>query len=61
MEAVILAAGRGSRMKEAIPKVLIDVEGKPMIKRIVESLNNSYNRDTVHCIRPCLGCTCDDE
>ena len=31
------------------------------IQLFVESLNNSYNRDTVHCIRPCLGCTCDDE
>lgn len=47
MEAVILAAGRGSRMKEAIPKVLIDVEGKPMIKRIVESLKNKLIQRTI--------------
>ena len=47
MEAIILAAGRGSRMKEAIPKVLIDVEGKPMIKRIVESLNNKLLQRTI--------------
>ena len=28
METIILAAGKGSRMKETISKVLVDVEGK---------------------------------
>lgn len=40
MDAIILAAGRGSRMKEAIPKVLVDVEGEPMLKRIVNSVQH---------------------
>ena len=29
--AVILAAGKGTRMKSALPKVLHDVAGRPMV------------------------------
>lgn len=39
LTAVILAGGRGKRMEGNIPKVLIEVEGKPMIKRIVEAVS----------------------
>ena len=38
IQGIILAAGKGTRMKEAIPKVMITVEGIPMIKRIYEAL-----------------------
>ena len=38
MQGLILAAGKGTRMKEAIPKTLITVEGVPMIKRIYNAI-----------------------
>lgn len=39
LTAVILAGGRGRRMEGDIPKVLIDIEGKPMIKRVVDAVS----------------------
>ena len=36
--AVILGAGKGTRMKSDLPKVMMEVAGKPMIKRIIETL-----------------------
>ena len=35
--AVILAAGKGTRMKTRTPKLLIEIEGKPIIRRVVEA------------------------
>src|SRR4030042_6785950 len=35
---IILAAGRGVRMKSSLPKVLHPIAGKPMIARTVEML-----------------------
>ena len=40
MLSVILAAGKGTRMKSSIPKVLHKVNGVPMIKRVVNVLEN---------------------
>ncbi len=39
MEVVILAAGKGTRMKTEVPKVLIEVNGEPMLKRIMKALD----------------------
>ena len=42
-KAVILAAGKGTRMGEltkAIPKPMLEVEGKPVLQRIVEGLRD---------------------
>ncbi len=36
--AVILAAGKGTRMKSELPKVLHEIKGKPMIHMVVETL-----------------------
>ncbi|MEA1980009.1 MAG: NTP transferase domain-containing protein [candidate division Zixibacteria bacterium] len=36
--AVVLAAGKGKRMKSNLPKVLHEVGGKPMIKILIEKL-----------------------
>ncbi len=36
--AVVLAAGRGTRMKSDLPKVLVPVLDRPMIRYVVESL-----------------------
>jgi len=37
LHVVILAAGQGSRMKSALPKVLHPVAGKPMLHHVVET------------------------
>jgi len=34
---VILAAGQGTRMKSALPKVLHEISGKPMIARVLQA------------------------
>jgi bifunctional UDP-N-acetylglucosamine pyrophosphorylase / glucosamine-1-phosphate N-acetyltransferase len=36
--AVVLAAGKGTRMKSELPKVLIDVNSRPMIEYVLDSL-----------------------
>lgn len=36
--AIVLAAGKGTRMKSQLPKVLHPVLGKPMIQRVLEGL-----------------------
>lgn len=36
-EAVILAAGKGTRMKSELPKVLHKVAGKPLVKYVIEA------------------------
>jgi len=36
---VILAAGKGTRMKSALPKVLHPIAGKPMVQRIIDTVN----------------------
>jgi len=38
---VILAAGRGTRMKTPTPKVVMPIVGKPMIKYLIESIMES--------------------
>ena len=44
--AIILAAGRGSRMKSDKPKVIFELAGKPMINRVVETANK-INSDLI--------------
>lgn len=39
--AVVLAAGRGTRMKSELPKVLCPVVGRPMIRFVLEALRRS--------------------
>lgn len=36
---VILAAGKGTRMKSALPKVLHPIAGKPMVQHIIDTVN----------------------
>ncbi len=39
--AVLLAAGRGTRMRSTLPKVLHPVAGRPMVRLICETLSNA--------------------
>lgn len=43
--AVVLAAGEGTRMKSAKPKVLAEVLFKPMIKHVIDSVQKAGIRD----------------
>ncbi|MCB1167252.1 MAG: NTP transferase domain-containing protein [Leptospiraceae bacterium] len=38
--AVILAAGKGTRMKSELPKVALSIAGKPMIEHVLENLRS---------------------
>jgi len=37
--AVVLAAGKGTRMKSDLPKVLVEVRGRPMIEYVLDALD----------------------
>ncbi|MEK7539407.1 MAG: NTP transferase domain-containing protein [Patescibacteria group bacterium] len=41
IKVVILAAGQGVRMKSDLPKVLLEVRGKPMIERLLWAVQKS--------------------
>ena len=41
IKIIILAAGKGNRMQNELPKVLMPVGGKPMIERLLESVGKS--------------------
>ena len=36
--AIILAAGKGTRMKSELPKVLVPVAGRPMVRYVIDAL-----------------------
>jgi bifunctional UDP-N-acetylglucosamine pyrophosphorylase/glucosamine-1-phosphate N-acetyltransferase/UDP-N-acetylglucosamine pyrophosphorylase len=36
--AIILAAGKGKRMASDLPKVLVPVTGRPMIRYVIEAV-----------------------
>ena len=40
-KAIVLAAGKGTRMKSELPKVLFPVCGKPMIDYVLDALNDA--------------------
>src|SRR6478752_2006716 len=55
-KAVILAAGRGTRMRELtaeLPKPMIEVRGKPVLQHIVEGLRSAGIRDCLVVVGYC--------
>lgn len=49
LHVVILAAGKGSRMKSNLPKVLHPVAGKPMLQHVIDSAR-SLNPEKIHVV-----------
>lgn len=43
IDVIILAAGKGTRMKSPLPKVLNTVGGKPMVEHVIDSTRNIDN------------------
>jgi bifunctional UDP-N-acetylglucosamine pyrophosphorylase / glucosamine-1-phosphate N-acetyltransferase len=41
IKILILAGGKGKRMQSELPKVLVKIKGKPMIKHLLEAIKNS--------------------
>ncbi|MBE6453100.1 MAG: hypothetical protein E7012_06405 [Alphaproteobacteria bacterium] len=50
--AIILGAGKGTRMKSDLPKVLMPVDGKPMIRHIINTLEDLKVQKIVTVIAP---------
>jgi bifunctional UDP-N-acetylglucosamine pyrophosphorylase/glucosamine-1-phosphate N-acetyltransferase len=46
---VILAAGKGTRMKSSVPKVLHPIGGKPMVQHIIDTVN-TLGADNIHLV-----------
>lgn len=49
LEIVILAAGKGTRMKSALPKVLHTIAGKPMLAHVLEKARQ-IKADNIHLV-----------
>lgn len=47
LKTLILAAGKGTRMKSDLPKVLHRVNGVPMVKKIIEVLNKLNPQENI--------------
>ncbi|MBV8916123.1 MAG: NTP transferase domain-containing protein, partial [Acetobacteraceae bacterium] len=45
--AVLLAAGLGTRMKSALPKALHPIAGRPMLKHLIASCEQVFDRVVV--------------
>lgn len=45
--AIVLAAGQGTRMKSRLPKVLLPVGGRPMVRYVLDALNRARIQRTV--------------
>ena len=50
--AIILAAGQGTRMKSALPKVLHPIAGKPMIRHVLDTVASLAPARVVGVIAP---------
>ena len=47
LDVVILAAGKGTRMKSSLPKVMMPIAGKPILSHIIAAAKTLDPRDIV--------------
>ena len=55
MKAIILSAGSGSRLgnlTKELPKSLVDVNGKPIIQRQIETFRNNGIKEIIVIVGP---------
>lgn len=45
--AIILAAGKGTRMKSELPKVLCEANGKPLVRYVIDALREAGVQDFI--------------
>ncbi|MGI9427601.1 MAG: NTP transferase domain-containing protein, partial [Bythopirellula sp.] len=45
--AIVLAAGKGTRMKSELPKVLVPVCGRPMLRYVTDALREAGVQQTL--------------
>ena len=58
-KAVILAAGKGTRMKSSMPKVLHEIFSKPLVGWVIDAINNILGEDKVENV-VVVGCGSDE-
>jgi len=49
---IVLAAGKGTRMRSKCPKVLHEIAGRPMVNYVVETLSRLHPREIITVIAP---------
>ena len=49
LHVVILAAGKGTRMRSSLPKVLHPVAGKPMVSHVIET-SKQLGAEKIHLV-----------
>jgi len=47
VDVVVMAAGKGTRMKSALPKVLHALAGKPMVQHVIDTAHALQARHTI--------------
>ena len=49
LHVVILAAGKGTRMRSSLPKVLHPIAGRPMVSHVIETAQQ-LGADAIHLV-----------
>ncbi|NCB61650.1 MAG: bifunctional N-acetylglucosamine-1-phosphate uridyltransferase/glucosamine-1-phosphate acetyltransferase, partial [Gammaproteobacteria bacterium] len=49
LHVVILAAGKGTRMRSSLPKVLHPVAGRPMVSHVIKTAH-ALNAEKIHLV-----------
>ena len=47
LDVVIMAAGKGTRMKSSMPKVLHPLAGKPLVQHVIDTAHALHTRHTI--------------